>query len=68
MLIDGTSRRSRSDWQGRSEDNRVVNFPRGERQEVGDIVRVLITRAGAHSLVGEALPSAPDPPGAGARP
>jgi tRNA-2-methylthio-N6-dimethylallyladenosine synthase len=55
VLIDGTSRRSASDWQGRAEDNRVVNFPRCGGEQVGDIVEVLIIRAGAHSLVGEIL-------------
>ncbi len=53
VLIHGTSRRSPSDWQGRAEDNRVVNLPRCRGEQVGDIVDVLITRAGAHSLVGE---------------
>jgi tRNA-2-methylthio-N6-dimethylallyladenosine synthase len=63
VLIDGASRRSRSDWQGRSEDNRVVNFPRRAGEQVGDIVQVLITRAGAHSLVGEIpAPESTSPP------
>jgi len=53
VLIDGDSRRDRNDWQGRGEDNRVVNFAKCGREGVGDIVDVRITRAGAHSLVGE---------------
>ena len=32
-----------------------MNFPRCGGEQVGDIVEVLITRAGAHSLVGEIL-------------
>ena len=53
ILIDGDSRRSPDHWQGRSEDNRVVNFAKTGREEVGDIVDVRVTRAGAHSLFGE---------------
>jgi tRNA-2-methylthio-N6-dimethylallyladenosine synthase len=53
VLIDGDSRRNPNHWQGRGEDNRVVNFAKCGREGVGDIVGVRITRAGAHSLVGE---------------
>jgi tRNA-2-methylthio-N6-dimethylallyladenosine synthase len=53
VLIDGDSRRDPDHWQGRGEDNRVVNFAKSGREEIGDIVNVRITRAGAHSLSGE---------------
>jgi len=53
VLIDGDSRRDPEVWQGRGEDNRVVNFTKTGREGVGDIVDVRITRAGAHSLVGD---------------
>jgi len=53
VLIDGKSRRNPDHWQGRGEDNRVVNFAKCGREDIGDIVDVRITRAGAHSLVGE---------------
>jgi tRNA-2-methylthio-N6-dimethylallyladenosine synthase len=53
VLIDGDSRRNPDHWQGRGEDNRVINFPKTGREEVGDIVDVRITRAGPHSLFGE---------------
>jgi len=53
VLIDGHSRRSSGHWQGRGEDNRVVNFPKMTSSQVGDIVTVQITRAGPHSLFGE---------------
>ncbi len=53
VLIDGDSRRNSEHWQGRGEDNRVVNFPKSGREDVGEIVDVRITRAGAHSLFGE---------------
>jgi tRNA-2-methylthio-N6-dimethylallyladenosine synthase len=53
VLIDGTSRRDPEHWQGRGEDNRVVNFPKTGREEIGDVVDVEVTRAGPHSLAGE---------------
>ncbi len=53
VLIDGHSRRTDRDWQGRGEDNRVVNFPVTGRENVADIVNVEITRAGTHSLYGK---------------
>ena len=56
VLIDGDSRRDSNHWQGRGEDNRVVNFAKRGREGVGDIVNVRITRAGAHSLFGERSP------------
>ena len=56
VLIDGGSRRDPDVWQGRGEDNRVVNFPRSGGEGVGDVVEVRIVRAAAHSLIGEAVP------------
>jgi len=53
VLIDGDSRRDQDAWQGRAEDNRVVNFPKAGAAGIGDIVDVRIDRAGPHSLVGE---------------
>jgi tRNA-2-methylthio-N6-dimethylallyladenosine synthase len=53
VLIDGDSRRDPEHWQGRGEDNRVVNFAKCGREGVGDIVGVRITRASPHSLFGE---------------
>ncbi len=53
VLIDSHSRRTDRDWQGRGEDNRVVNFPVTGRERVADIVDVEITRAGTHSLYGQ---------------
>jgi len=73
VIVDGDSRRSANDWQGRSEGNRVVNFPKnGLGAAVGDILTVRITRASAHSLYGEAihnncrLPVVSSPPSHGA--
>jgi len=53
VLIDGPSRRDPGHWQGRGDDNRVVNFPKYGYERVGDIVEVQILSAGPHSLVGE---------------
>ncbi len=55
VLVDGTSRRDPGVWQGRGEDNRVVNFPRTGTESVGDVVDVRIVRAAPHSLIGEAV-------------
>jgi len=52
VLVDGDSRRTTDDWQGRGEDNRVVNFPKTGCEGVGDLVDVEVTGAGSHSLVG----------------
>jgi len=52
VLIDGVSRKRDDHWQGRGEDNRVVNFPKTGREAYGDVVDVEIRRAGPHSLVG----------------
>ena len=55
VLIDGNSRLDDDHWQGRGEDNRVVNFPKLGREDVGDVVTVHVERAGAHSLVGRII-------------
>ena len=59
VLIDGGSRRDPDVWQGRGEDNRVVNFPRNGGEGVGDVVDVRIVRAAAHSLIGEVVAGRP---------
>ena len=47
--------RTARSWQGRGEDNRVVNFAMTGRERIGDVVDVRIVRAGPHSLVGESI-------------
>jgi len=59
VLIDGGSRRDPDVWQGRGEDNRVVNFPRSGGEGVGEVVEVRIVRAAAHSLIGEVVAGRP---------
>ena len=43
---------------GRTSSNKIVNFAGGA--EPGDFVRVRVTRAGPHSLVGQRVPETPD--------
>jgi tRNA-2-methylthio-N6-dimethylallyladenosine synthase len=52
VLVEGESRKSPSEMSGRSADHRVVNFP-GERELVGEMVRIRIERSGANSLFGQ---------------
>jgi tRNA-2-methylthio-N6-dimethylallyladenosine synthase len=61
VLVDSVSRRRASEASGRSSGNTVVNFPlrdadirdQGGTRWIGRRVRVLIQRAGPHSLWGE---------------
>ena len=53
VLADGPSRRGAAQWQGRGDDNRVVNFVAAGALAAGDLVRVRITGATPHALVGE---------------
>jgi tRNA-2-methylthio-N6-dimethylallyladenosine synthase len=59
VLVDNNSRRDAGTWQGRGDDNRVVNFPKTGREAVGDIVDVRLLAAGPHSLAGERPASGP---------
>ena len=52
VLAEGVSKRSREQLYGRTEQNRVVVFPRGDCR-IGDFVRVRITGASSATLVGE---------------
>ncbi len=54
ILVDGVSKKSADEIAGRTENNRVVNFP-GQRRLIGQFVEVRITEALAHSLRGEML-------------
>ncbi len=53
VLVDGPAKRGADLWQGRGDDGRVVNFPAWPGIEPGRIVRLAITGASTHSLVGE---------------
>ena len=52
VLVEGTSKRSREQLVGRTEQNRVVVFNRGSRR-IGDFVNVRITEASSATLKGE---------------
>ena len=54
VLVDGLSRKDASEIKGRTQNNRVVNFP-GNPRLIGRFVNVRITEARAHSLRGELI-------------
>ena len=54
VLVEGTSRRSRDQLFGRTEQNRVVVFDRGHHH-IGDRVSVRITDSSSATLKGEAI-------------
>ncbi len=53
VLADGPAKRGDSLWQGRGDDNRVVNFGGWPGLESGQLVTLTITGATPHSLLGE---------------
>ncbi len=56
VLVEGPSRKDPNELAGRTDNNRVVNFPAPPRL-VGQMVEVRITRALPHSLRGEVVVS-----------
>ncbi len=52
VLVEGTSKKSQEHLYGRTSQNKVVVFPRGEH-EPGDYVHVTITRCTSATLIGE---------------
>ncbi len=54
VLVEGNSKRDARELMGRTECNRVVNFP-GQARLVGQMVDVRITEAKAYTLRGEVL-------------
>jgi tRNA-2-methylthio-N6-dimethylallyladenosine synthase len=59
ILVEGRSRKSADDLMGRTECNRIVNFPGGPNAQrlVGQLIDVRITDAYPHSLRGEVVTS-----------
>ena len=59
ILVEGPSRKDATELMGRTECNRIVNFPGGPHPErlVGELIEVTIVKALAHSLRGEVLVS-----------
>jgi len=56
VLVDGRSRRSAAELQGRTRCNRVVNFEARDGVALGDVVGVHVTEALPHSLRGAVGP------------
>jgi tRNA-2-methylthio-N6-dimethylallyladenosine synthase len=52
ILVEGASRKDARELAGRTDNNRVVNFP-GSARLTGQFVDVIITAARSHSLRGE---------------
>jgi tRNA-2-methylthio-N6-dimethylallyladenosine synthase len=54
ILVEGTSKKNALELTGRTENNRIVNFE-GPPRLIGQMVKVTVTEALAHSLRGEVL-------------
>ncbi len=54
LLVEGVSKRDATELMGRTECNRVVNFP-GHARLMGQMVDVRITEAKTYTLRGEVL-------------
>jgi tRNA-2-methylthio-N6-dimethylallyladenosine synthase len=54
VLIEATSKRSENDWSGRNSQNKVIVFPKGNRDlKKGDYVHVKVNTATSATLIGE---------------
>jgi tRNA-2-methylthio-N6-dimethylallyladenosine synthase len=51
VLVEGVSKKNAGELAGRTDNNRVVNFP-GQARLIGNFVNVQITQALPHSLRG----------------
>ena len=54
VLIEGSSKKSENDWMGRSDEDIVVVFPKGNYKK-GAIVKVLVERATVTTLIGKSI-------------
>jgi len=59
VLVEGVSRKNEDEVSGRTENNRVVNFP-ADKSVIGQFVEVRITEAYPNSLRGEIIEDAGD--------
>ncbi len=56
VLIEGNSKRSAEMWMGRTDENRVVVFPKtAQSAQAGDLVNVRITEATSATLLGKQI-------------
>ena len=53
VLIEGNSKKSENDWAGRSDQNKMVIFPKESAYKKGDYVQVLIERCTGGTLIGK---------------
>jgi tRNA-2-methylthio-N6-dimethylallyladenosine synthase len=62
ILVEGAAKKDAGDLQGRTENNRVVNFAGGPDAQAltGQLVHVRITESHSYTLRGELVPSAHD--------
>ena len=54
VLVEGFSKNNRETLTGRTEGGKVVNFP-GEKEQIGQMVKVKITKTQTWSLFGEMI-------------
>jgi len=59
ILVEGPSRRDPNELMGRTENNRIVNFP-GNPRLIGQMIDVTITKAYTNSLRGEVVTHEPE--------
>ena len=55
VLIEGFSKKSESDYSGRSDQNTVVVFPVGENYKPGEYVNVLVEKCTTATLIGKVV-------------
>ena len=53
VLVEGESKRSKEQWMGRTDTNKVVIFPKDERIKPGDYIIVKINRVTSATLFGD---------------
>lgn len=58
VLVEGTSKKSEADLFGRTDQNKVVVFPKGNMR-VGEYVNIKVEKCTAGTLIGTTTPSAP---------
>ncbi len=61
VLVEGPSKKSGSEWRGRSDSNKIVIFPHNEQADyiVGDLIHVRIESGNAAALVGRVVQMEP---------
>ena len=55
VLVEGESKKSTEEWQGRTDGNKTVIFPKGD-VAVGEYARVRVHRSNSATLFGRLIP------------